>query len=36
MAQDNLVPEFKERLKNLDSVSEAMGLRCFTWTIDED
>ncbi len=36
MAQDNLVPEFKKRLKALDSVSEAMGLRYFTWTVDED
>lgn len=36
MAQDHLVPEFKKRLKELDKVSEAMGLRCFTWTIDED
>lgn len=36
MAEDRLVPEFKKRLKELDMKSEAMGLRCFTWTIDED
>ncbi len=36
MAKDELVPAFKMRLKELDSKSEAMGLRCFTWTIDEE
>lgn len=36
MAQDHLVPEFKKRLKELDSTSEAMGLRYFSWTVDED
>ena len=36
MAEDKLVPGFKKRIKELDMKSEAMGLRCFTWTIDEE
>ena len=34
-ARDELVPKFKKDLKTLDMKSEAMGLRCFSWTIDE-
>ncbi len=34
-AKDELLPKFKNDLKALDMVSEAMGLRCFSWTIDE-
>lgn len=36
MAKDELLPNFKKNLDALDKKSEAMGLRCFTWTIDED
>ncbi len=36
MAEDSLVPGFKRRIKALDEKSPAMGLRCFSWSIDQD
>lgn len=33
-AEDSLLPEFKEKLSALDKKSEAMGLRFFSWTVD--
>lgn len=35
-AEDELLPAFKEKLTALDKKSEAMGLRYFSWTIDQD
>lgn len=34
--EDKLLPGFKAKLKELDEKSSAMGLRFFSWTIDND
>ena len=33
---DNAAKNLKERLKEIDNLKPALGLRVFTWTIDED
>ncbi len=35
-AEDSVLPGFKQRLKALDEKSPAMGLRYFSWSIDQD